>query len=136
MKCIHSLIIEFQKTTNIEKLKRNRRERKRGVGGIDSCAYKKDLETVLISIYMRTFDLNFKDAHLRRNNLQKMKPWHCLYYLQHVAGPRTHDRNGIDFLVKFSQHQGRFRGKQINRLLDVDIWYTGKTLFEFLSNCN
>lgn len=80
------------------------------MGGIDSCAYKKDLETVLISIYMRTFDLNFKDAHLRRN--------------------------GIDFLVKFSQHQRRFRGKQINRLLDVDIWYTGKTLFEFLSNCN
>lgn len=35
------------------------------MGGIDSCAYKKDLETVLISIYMRTFDLNFKDAHLR-----------------------------------------------------------------------
>lgn len=71
----------FQEKTNIEKLKRNKRGRKGG-GGIDSCAYKKDLETVLLkkSIYMRTFDLKFKDAHLRRNDLQKMKPWQCLFY--------------------------------------------------------
>lgn len=56
---------------NIEKLKRNRCEWKRGVGGIDLCVYKKDFEIVLLKklIYMRIFDLNFKDVYLCRNNL-------------------------------------------------------------------